>query len=78
MTAMRRHIECCKDCPKRHSGCHASCEDYLREKAELEELHAVMNTEKQAYALYANYHQDSKHKHRRHNSMRSRRDGKKL
>jgi hypothetical protein len=29
-------IKCCKDCvaPKRHLGCHDTCEDYKKEKAE--------------------------------------------
>lgn len=37
-------IRCCKDCtpPKRHSGCHAKCEQYLKEKAEWEEAKAKM------------------------------------
>lgn len=32
-------IHCCKDCvpPKRHSGCHATCKEYLDEKAQFEE-----------------------------------------
>lgn len=31
-------IKCCKDCvpPIRHSGCHGTCERYLKEKAEYE------------------------------------------
>jgi len=29
-------IKCCKDCEYRHLGCHAVCEDYLAEKAELD------------------------------------------
>lgn len=29
-------INCCKDCvaPKRYPGCHGSCEQYIKEKAE--------------------------------------------
>ena len=32
-------IHCCKDCipPKRKPGCHAACEEYLKEKAQFEE-----------------------------------------
>lgn len=28
-------IRCCKDCiaPKRHPGCHATCQEYIDEKA---------------------------------------------
>ena len=31
-------ITCCKNCvpPKRHPGCHGTCEQYLKEKAEYE------------------------------------------
>lgn len=31
---------CCKDCvpPKRHPGCHGTCDEYLNEKAERERL----------------------------------------
>lgn len=31
-------IKCCKDCvpPKRHSGCHSKCEQYLKEKEQWE------------------------------------------
>lgn len=33
-------ISCCKGCvaPKRHPGCHGSCSDYIREKAEHDAL----------------------------------------
>ena len=27
-------IECCINCTKRNPGCHSSCEDYIKEKAE--------------------------------------------
>lgn len=32
----KRVIKCCKDCvaPKRHPGCHDTCEDYKKEIAE--------------------------------------------
>ena len=35
---MRNEIRCCRDCvpPKRHPGCHATCEKYAKEKAEFE------------------------------------------
>ena len=31
-------ITCCKNCgpPQRHPGCHGTCEQYLKEKAEYE------------------------------------------
>ena len=33
------NITCCKDCipPKRYPGCGANCEEYKKQKAELEE-----------------------------------------
>lgn len=30
-------IKCCKDCTKRHVGCHSECQDYITEKRMLEE-----------------------------------------
>lgn len=32
-------IHCCKDCvpPKRHPSCHATCKEYIDEKAQFEE-----------------------------------------
>lgn len=38
----------CKDCapPKRHPGCHGSCQEYLAEKAEYDRLKAVYDKER--------------------------------
>ena len=33
----RYKIECCKDCPDRHPGCHGHCERYKKERAEYDE-----------------------------------------
>lgn len=32
-------IRCCQECvpPKRHVGCHGTCEEYIKERAELDE-----------------------------------------
>ena len=32
-------IRCCRECvpPKRHPGCHSRCEEYIAEKARLDE-----------------------------------------
>lgn len=37
----------CKGCvaPKRHPGCHSSCTDYIREKAEHDRLKAIYDRE---------------------------------
>ena len=33
---MRNEIRCCKDCEDRHRSCHATCEEYKRERAKLD------------------------------------------
>lgn len=48
MTAMRKKIECCRYCDKRHQNCHADCEDYKRECVELDELRSVIKAERTA------------------------------
>lgn len=35
-------IKCCKDCKKRHLGCHSTCEDYIREKSEHDNLRSII------------------------------------
>lgn len=35
---MRTRIECCRGCENRKQGCHAVCEEYIRENKELDEL----------------------------------------
>lgn len=41
-------IRCCKNCvaPKRHLGCHIDCEEYLKEKAENEEISLKIKQER--------------------------------
>ena len=39
-------IKACKDCKDRHMGCHASCDRYLREKAEMQAAKAAANRER--------------------------------
>lgn len=43
-----RYFKSCHKCvaPKRHDGCHATCEDYDREKAEYEEVRKSQKKEK--------------------------------
>ena len=45
-------IMCCKECvaPKRHPGCHGTCEEYLAEKARYEILKADYNQQKKIYS----------------------------
>lgn len=75
--AMRKKIDCCRDCTKRHTGCHASCEDYKREKSELDELRSAMQAQKDSDTLYASYHIDSKAKRMSTLNLHTRRGGKK-
>lgn len=35
---MKLDSQCCYKCEKRHMGCHADCEDYLKAKEELAEI----------------------------------------
>lgn len=41
----------CKDCTKREVGCHAWCEDYIKEKAEHEKAKAVERLERSKDAM---------------------------
>lgn len=34
---MRSTIKCCENCTERYVGCHATCEEYIRQKNEFEE-----------------------------------------
>lgn len=40
-------ISCCRECvpPKRYPGCHDHCEEYQKQKAELEERRKARNSE---------------------------------
>lgn len=77
MTAMRSNIGCCKDCLKRHSGCHSTCEDYKREKAELDASRSAIQAQRDADALYASYNMNSKYKRRAKYNLHSRKGGTK-
>lgn len=37
----------CYGCEKRHIGCHATCEDYLKERAERDALNEKIRAEKE-------------------------------
>ena len=67
---MGRWIKCCKDCvaPKRHSGCHSICEEYIKEKAKHEELKAKMDANKKKYTQANDYECDcaERRAHRKH------------
>lgn len=43
-------IKCCKGCvaPKRHSGCHSKCPEYLQEKELWEEQRKAISQQRQA------------------------------
>lgn len=44
-------IHCCKDCvpPKRYPGCGAKCEEYIKEKAQLEEDKKKIKADKERF-----------------------------
>ena len=39
----------CKDCDKRSVGCHATCEDYIRQKVDHEDLKEQIYQAKKTY-----------------------------
>ena len=43
--SMAAIITCCKDCQERHPGCHATCEKYIKQKAEHDERTAEYRKE---------------------------------
>lgn len=45
-------ISCCRNCvpPKRHIGCHSTCEKYLAEKAEYAKRKVAEDKAKKEYA----------------------------
>lgn len=65
-------IECCRYCipPKRHSGCHDKCEEYIKQKKQLEEekieLKKSMPPSISRYDYDEIYYVQSK-RHKRHN-----------
>jgi len=56
MTAMRKKIECCRNCENRTPDCHATCDDYRRENEELNEYRAVIRADKTAADQLREYH----------------------
>lgn len=51
---------CCRKCepPKRHVGCHSTCEKYLTERREFEELKAEIEKVKSVERLYSDYRKE--------------------
>lgn len=45
-------ITCCKDCSKRHPGCHSKCSKYIKEKSEWEEIRAKAHREQAYTTIY--------------------------
>lgn len=54
----------CKNCPKRHVGCHATCESYLRGKEEMKRI----DRNRKAESEINGYAKDSiaRREHKRH------------
>lgn len=40
-----KKIKCCYNCDTRHLGCHAVCEEYIRERAELDKEREAVTAE---------------------------------
>lgn len=47
----------CKGCvePKRHTGCHATCEDYIKERNEFEQLKKEIDKKRRIDGEYFTY-----------------------
>ena len=63
-------VTVCKDCPDRHMGCHAECEQYKYQKAKWEAERKHINEQKQREYDYIGRTRDTqdrfkKRKHRR-------------
>lgn len=43
----RYRIECCFNCEKRQLYCHSTCEDYKKERAEMDETQSAMRKKKE-------------------------------
>lgn len=50
----------CKNCvpPKRHPGCHDTCELYQKDKAEWEEYKETVNNNAREYYQYERFHKE--------------------
>lgn len=51
----------CKDCNVRHSGCHASCEDYKSWSAEQKKMKDLLRQEKEREAAFYGHKHPSHH-----------------
>lgn len=49
---MKLRNNCCKDCSRRHVGCHADCADYIAAKAELEKIKEQMQKDAQTIGYF--------------------------
>ena len=56
----------CKGCGNRYPGCHASCETYIKEKAEWEEIKAKIAQDKAISGGLAEQRYKAVHKAQRH------------
>lgn len=49
---MKNKINVCKNCEKRHSGCHSDCEDYHREKKANDDFDRMVREKRDAEVRY--------------------------
>lgn len=61
-------IKCCKDCvaPKRHTGCHENCSEYLYEKKLHDERRQAISEKRQAENALYSQRERAVHKALRH------------
>ena len=48
-------IRCCKDCTRRHVGCHGTCEDYIQEKSDYDKCKDEEYRKRKAITDQVNY-----------------------
>lgn len=49
-----QRFKSCMECTKRYPGCHAKCEEYLKARAELDEINEIKNANR-SYWAYTNH-----------------------
>ena len=61
---MKLETQCCKDCKKRHMGCHSDCADYLKAKEELARIKEEMQKQSTTVGYFVDVARRKKKKFR--------------
>lgn len=69
----RYKIECCLNCQKRSGGCHSTCEEYKKQRAELDETNAEILKKKETQKSIDTAMFDSMDKYRKTSDYRRKR-----